>query len=308
MNKHFSFIIEENNTDKRLDICCAEAFPDLSREYIKRIIIDGGVLVNEQFKKASYKVCTGDQIEILVPEPEEYTVTAENIPLDIIYEDSDVLVVNKPKGMVVHPAPGNYSGTLVNALMHHTKDLSGINGVLRPGIIHRIDKDTTGLLMVAKNDLAHKALAEQLKVHTTDREYIGLVKGRLDQNEGMINMPIDRHPNDRLRRAVVQTGGKDAITHFHVIERFNQPYTLVGFKLETGRTHQIRVHMQSIGHPLAGDTLYHGEKGNPFKTEGQCLHAAKIGFIHPRTGEHMIFEAPLPDYLQKIILLLREEE
>ncbi len=229
---------------------------------------------------------------------------AEDIPLDIVYEDGDVLVVNKPKGMVVHPAPGNYTGTLVNALMYHTTDLSRINGVNRPGIIHRIDKDTSGLLMVAKNDLAHKSLSAQLKDHSITRQYRALVKGIIKEERGTVDMPIGRHPVDRVRMAVVKERdkGKEAVTHFEVMARYpGKNYTLMTFRLETGRTHQIRVHMQAIGHPIAGDTLYKGDKGNPFKTQGQCLHAELLGFVHPRTGEYMEFRAPLPEYFEKIL-------
>lgn len=303
-------IVSDEYAGKRLDACCAlllnEKHQDhdglfFSREYLKHVLRDGGVIIDDMFRKPSYKVSTGQVIEITIPEPEEYPIEAENIPLDIIYEDRDVIVVNKPKGMVVHPAPGNYSGTLVNALMYHTKDLSGINGVTRPGIVHRIDKDTTGLLMVAKNDLAHQKLSEQLKAHSIHREYIGLCKGNIKETYGTIDLPIGRHPKERLKRAVVKEGGKKAVTHFHVLEHYRHGFTLASFILETGRTHQIRVHMASLGFPLVGDHLYGGEKGYSFKTEGQCLHAAKLGFEHPRTGAFMDFSAPLPDYFQSII-------
>lgn len=285
----------------RLDVFCAEQFPELSRGYIKTLITEGKVTVDGLSKKPSYKMKAGDVLEIEIPEPKESTIEPEDIPLDIVYEDEDIIVVNKPKGMVVHPAPGTPSGTLVNALMHHTQQLSSINGVYRPGIIHRIDKDTTGLLMVAKNDIAHQRLSEQLKGHHITREYVGLVKGIVENNRGTVDMPIGRHPKDRIRMAVVKENSKEAVTHFEVLERYVQGYTLMRFKLETGRTHQIRVHMSAIGHPIAGDLLYKGDKKNPFKTQGQCLHAQTLGFIHPTTGEYVEYSAPLPEYFQEIL-------
>lgn len=285
----------------RLDVFCAEQFPELSRGYIKTLITEGKVTVDGLSKKPSYKMKAGDVLEIEIPEPKESTIEPEDIPLNIIYEDEDIIVVNKPKGMVVHPAPGTPSGTLVNALMHHTQQLSSINGVYRPGIIHRIDKDTTGLLMVAKNDVAHQRLSEQLKGHHITREYVGLVKGIVENNRGTVDMPIGRHPKDRIRMAVVKENSKEAVTHFEVLERYVQGYTLMRFKLETGRTHQIRVHMSAIGHPIAGDLLYKGDKKNPFKTQGQCLHAQTLGFIHPTTGEYVEYSAPLPEYFQEIL-------
>lgn len=285
----------------RLDVFCAEQFPELSRGYIKTLITEGKVTVDGLSKKPSYKMKAGDVLEIEIPEPKESTIEPEDIPLDIVYEDEDIIVVNKPKGMVVHPAPGTPSGTLVNALMHHTQQLSSINGVYRPGIIHRIDKDTTGLLMVAKNDVAHQRLSEQLKGHHITREYVGLVKGIVENNRGTVDMPIGRHPKDRIRMAVVKENSKEAVTHFEVLERYVQGYTLMRFKLETGRTHQIRVHMSAIGHPIAGDLLYKGDKKNPFKTQGQCLHAQTLGFIHPTTGEYVEYSAPLPEYFQEIL-------
>lgn len=285
----------------RLDVFCAEQFPELSRGYIKTLITEGKVTVDGLSKKPSYKMKAGDVLEIEIPEPKESTIEPEDIPLNIIYEDEDIIVVNKPKGMVVHPAPGTPSGTLVNALMHHTQQLSSINGVYRPGIIHRIDKDTTGLLMVAKNDIAHQRLSEQLKGHHITREYVGLVKGIVENNRGTVDMPIGRHPKDRIRMAVVKENSKEAVTHFEVLERYVQGYTLMRFKLETGRTHQIRVHMSAIGHPIAGDLLYKGDKKNPFKTQGQCLHAQTLGFIHPTTGEYVEYSAPLPEYFQEIL-------
>ena len=291
--------VETNHEGKRLDLFCTTCCDHLSRKFVKEIIDNGGILVNGIQKKASYKIKKDEIVDITIPEIKPCSVEPENIPLDIVYEDQDVIVVNKPSGMVVHPAPGNRSGTLVNALMFHTKDLSGINGVSRPGIVHRIDKDTSGLLMVAKNDGAHQSLAEQLAVHSILRQYRGLVKGVVEPNKGTVDMPIGRDPKNRIRMAALE-GGKPAVTHFEVIQRFAR-YTLMTFQLETGRTHQIRVHMQAIGHPLAGDPLYGGDRDNPFKTQGQCLHAEKLGFVHPKTGEKMDFYVPLPEAFQMIL-------
>ena len=288
-------------TDQRLDQFCCTLPGEYSREYVKRLITAGEILIDGQKKKASYRLKGGESISLTIPEPEECHIRPENIALAIIYEDDDVIVVNKPQGMVVHPAPGNHSGTLVNGLLYHTKDLSNINGVMRPGIIHRIDKDTSGLLMVAKNDCAHSSLSEQLQEHTILRRYYGLVKGVVKPNKGTVDMPIGRHPLDRIKMAVVEKNSKAAVTHFEVIKRFAR-YTFVRFQLETGRTHQIRVHMEKIGHPLAGDPLYgKGDKNNPFKTQGQCLHAQTLGFIHPRTGEKIVFKAPLPQNFVEIL-------
>ena len=288
-------------TDQRLDQFCCTLPGEYSREYVKRLITAGEILIDGQKKKASYRLKGGESISLTIPEPEECHIRPENIALAIIYEDADVIVVNKPQGMVVHPAPGNHSGTLVNGLLYHTKDLSNINGVMRPGIIHRIDKDTSGLLMVAKNDCAHSSLSEQLQEHTILRRYYGLVKGVVKPSKGTVDMPIGRHPLDRIKMAVVEKNSKAAITHFEVIKRFAR-YTFVRFQLETGRTHQIRVHMEKIGHPLAGDPLYgKGDKNNPFKTQGQCLHAQTLGFIHPRTGEKIVFKAPLPQNFVEIL-------
>jgi 23S rRNA pseudouridine1911/1915/1917 synthase len=299
------YYVSPEEAGRRLDAFCADACPDLSREHIKKIIGEGGIAVDGAVYKPSYKVTAGEEIHIRVPDPVPCEAQPEDIPLNIVYEDGDVLVVDKPKGMVVHPAPGNYTGTLVNALLYHTTDLSGIGGVARPGIIHRIDKDTSGLLMVAKNDLAHLSLSAQLKDHSITRQYRALVRGIVKEDRGTVDMPIGRHPKDRVRMAVVAEGGRAAVTHFEVVERFDKGYTLMTFRLETGRTHQIRVHMLAIGHPIAGDTLYKGDRGNPFKTQGQCLHAEKLGFIHPRTGEYMEFTSPLPEYFERIIKGLR---
>lgn len=305
MNKQqFEYTVSAE-TDERLDHFCCTLPGDYSREYIKRLIQSGDILVNGQKKKASHHLKGGERITLAIPAPVECHMLAEDIPLDIVFEDEDVMVVNKPQGMVVHPAPGNNSGTLVNGLLHHTKDLSNINGVMRPGIIHRIDKDTSGLLMIAKNDRAHHSLSEQLKEHTILRRYYGLVKGVVKPNRGTVDMPIGRHEHYRIKMAVVEKNSKPAVTHFEVIKRYPQ-YTLVRFQLETGRTHQIRVHMEKIGHPIAGDPLYgKGDKNNPFKTQGQCLHAHTLGFIHPRTGETLVFKAPLPKNFQQILKELK---
>nr|WP_320025583.1 RluA family pseudouridine synthase [uncultured Acetobacterium sp.] len=305
MNKQrFEYIVPAE-TDERLDHFCCTLPGDYSREYIKRLIATGDVLVSGQKKKASYHLKGGENISLVIPEPTECHMVAEDIPLTIVYEDEDVIVVNKPQGMVVHPAPGNSSGTLVNGLLFHTKNLSNINGVMRPGIIHRIDKDTSGLLMIAKNDMAHRSLSEQLKEHTILRRYYGLVKGNVKPNKGTVDMPIGRHEQLRIKMAVVEKNSKTAITHFEAIKRYSQ-YTLLRFQLETGRTHQIRVHMEKIGHPLAGDPLYgRGDKNNPFKTDGQCLHAHTLGFIHPRTGKKLIFKAPVPENFKKILKELK---
>ncbi|AFA48943.1 RluA family pseudouridine synthase [Acetobacterium woodii] len=304
MNKQYEYIVPAE-IDERLDHFCCTLPGDYSREYIKKLIGAGDVLVNGQKKKVSLRLKGGETISLMIPDPIECHMQAEDIPLDIVFEDEDVIVVNKPQGMVVHPAPGNLSGTLVNGLIFHTKNLSNINGVLRPGIIHRIDKDTSGLLMVAKNDQAHRILSEQLKEHTILRRYYGLVKGTVKPNRGTVDMPIGRHEQLRIKMAVVEKNSKPAITHFEVVKRYAQ-YTLLRFQLETGRTHQIRVHLEKIGHPLAGDPLYgKGDKNNPFKTSGQCLHAHTLGFIHPRTGENLVFRAPLPKDFQTILKNLK---
>lgn len=299
--EEISIHITDEQAGKRLDAVCAAAGEGYSRGFIKKLIDSGSVTLDGSVRKASYKVRAGEKLIIQLPEPETSSIEPEAIPLDILYEDQDVLIVNKPEGMVVHPAPGSPSGTLVNALMAHTGELSTINGVYRPGILHRIDKDTSGLLMVAKNDMAHQKLAEQLKVHSITRQYVALVKGIVEANKGTIDMPIGRHPKDRIRMAVVKENSKEAITHFEVLTRYAEGYTLVKFRLETGRTHQIRVHMREIGHPIAGDPLYGGDKKNPFKTNGQCLHAEILGFVHPRTGEYMEFKAPMPESLTTIL-------
>lgn len=288
----------------RIDKYLAEQLPDITRSYLQKLLKDGSVQMNGKPVKASTKTAAGAVIELTIPEPEEPEILPEDIPLDILYEDSDVILINKPKDMVVHPAAGHYTGTLVNALMYHCKgDLSGINGVLRPGIVHRIDKDTTGVLIVCKNDKAHNALAEQLKEHSITRKYRAIVCGNLKEDEGTVDAPLGRHPQDRKKMAIVRTGGKRAVTHYRVLERFGN-YTYIECQLETGRTHQIRVHMASLGHPLLGDEVY-GRVKSPFKLEGQTLHAMVLGFIHPTTGEYMEFEAPLPEYFEKLLEKLR---
>ncbi len=283
----------------RLDKVLTIIFPEYSRSQIQQLLEQGNILVNATKQKGKYKVKTGDKIVLQEPEIKTLAVEPENIKLDIVYEDEDVVVVNKPQGMVVHPAPGHEKHTLVNALLYHCP-LSTINGTFRPGIVHRIDKDTSGLLMVAKNDQAHRSLAQQLKDKTNLREYIALVHGRIKEDSGTINAPLARSPKDRKKQAVV-AGGRDAITHFKVLKRY-QNYTLISCRLETGRTHQIRVHMKYIGHPLVGDPLYGPKK--TIKGNGQFLHAAKLGFEHPRTGEFMTFEADLPEVFKKQLAYL----
>lgn len=289
----------------RIDKYLAEQLPDITRSYLQKLLKDGSVQMNGKTVKASTKTAVGAVIALTIPEPEEPEILPENIPLDILYEDSDVILINKPKNMVVHPAAGHYTGTLVNALMYHCRgDLSGINGVLRPGIVHRIDKDTTGVLIVCKNDRAHNALAEQLKEHSITRKYRAIVCGNLKEDEGTVDAPLGRHPQDRKKMAIVRSGGKRAVTHYRVLERFGND-TYIECQLETGRTHQIRVHMASLGHPLLGDEIY-GRAKSPFKLEGQTLHAMVLGFIHPTTGEYMEFEAPLPEYFEKLLEKLRK--
>jgi 23S rRNA pseudouridine1911/1915/1917 synthase len=282
----------------RLDVFVSSV-ADVSRSRAATLIEEKNVIVNDKAVSKNYKLHMGDMVEITVPEPLEYVAKPEDIPLDIVYEDEDLLVVNKPKGMVVHPAAGNFEGTLVNALMFHCKDsLSGINGVMRPGIVHRIDKNTSGLLMVAKNDFAHNFLAEQIKEHSFTREYEAIVYGNVKMQEGTIDAPIARHPQKRKQMAVV-SGGRRAVTHYKVIDRLNG-FTHLGLKLETGRTHQIRVHMAYLGFPVAGDEVY-GPKKVITSLGGQCLHAKKIGFIHPKTQEYMEFESDLPDYFKAFL-------
>lgn len=297
----FKFIVDSYNEDLRLDVYLSENINDKSRSYIQNLIKSEKVLINGNTKKGSYKLKLNDEVEVEIPENEKLNVEPENIPIDIVYEDSDVIVVNKAQGMVVHPAPGNYSGTLVNALLYHCTDLSGINGVLRPGIVHRIDKDTSGILVVAKNDMAHKKLAAQLKEHSMNRIYNALVEGVIKEDTGTIDKPLGRHPNQRIKMAVVKDGRR-AVTHYKVLNRYKSN-TLIECKLETGRTHQIRVHMAYIGHPIVGDPVY-GYSKQKFKLEGQMLHAKKLGFIHPSTNKYMEFDSELPEYFKKVIEII----
>ena len=294
MNEIF-FKIEENSANARIDKYISENAENMTRSAVQKLIAEGCVTVNGKIPDKNLKIKTGDEITVNMPEPEICEALPENIPLDIVYEDDDLLVVNKPRGMVVHPATGNYTGTLVNALMYHCGDrLSSINGVIRPGIVHRIDKDTSGLLIVAKNDFAHNILAEQIKEHSFTRKYQAVVIGNVKDDTGTINAPIGRHQTDRKKMAVTLKNSRNAVTHYKVIARYNG-YTHVELTLETGRTHQIRVHMAYIGHPVAGDPVYSGKKYLT-KLNGQCLHAYYISFTHPRTNEILAFSAPLPDY------------
>ena len=298
----FSFRAEAKDAGVRLDKYLSER-PELpSRSYLQRLIEEGQVLVDKKPVKSNYRLQEGNEIAISVPEPKELSVEAEQMDLNIVYEDDDLLVVNKPKGLVVHPAAGHETHTLVNGLLYHCRgNLSGINGVLRPGIVHRIDRDTTGLLLVCKNDFSHAAIAEQLKVHSITRRYHAIVHGEL-ACDGTVDAPIGRNPNDRMKMAVNYKNGKDAVTHYHILEQLKK-FTYVECRLETGRTHQIRVHMASIRHPLLGDTVY-GPAKPAFPIEGQALHAKVLGFIHPRNGKYMDFEAPLPEYFQKLLVKL----
>lgn len=294
------FTVKQEQTAVRLDRYLAERLPGLSRSYIQKLIHDGNVAVNQKQVKSNYKTSSGDVIVITVPEPEEPDILPEDIPLDILYEDEDILVVNKPKGMVVHPAPGHYSGTLVNAAMYHCKEhLSGINGILRPGIVHRIDRNTTGSLLICKNDKAHRILAEQLKEHSITRRYHAIIYGNLKENDGTVVAAIGRHPADRKKMSTKAPNGRRAVTHYKVLERFGN-FTYIECRLETGRTHQIRVHMASIGHPILGDDVY-GPAKCPYKLNGQTLHAKLLGIRHPSSGEYMEFDAPLPEYFQNLL-------
>ncbi|GAA0364848.1 RluA family pseudouridine synthase [Bacillus horti] len=292
----------EETSFERIDTFLSAEQSEWSRSQIQQWIKDGLVTVNDKSVKANYKLKMGDLIVVRILPPKELSIEPEDIPLHIVFEDEDVIVVNKQRGLVVHPAPGHYSGTLVNGLLYHCKDLSGINGILRPGIVHRIDKDTSGLLMVAKNDQAHAALAEQLKEHTTIRKYMAIVHGQVKHDKGTIDAPIGRDPKNRQQMSVVKEG-KPAVTHFTVLERWLN-FTLVELQLETGRTHQIRVHMKYIGHPLAGDPKYGPSKTLPI--DGQALHAQALGFKHPRTDQDLYFEAPLPEDMEKAITLAQE--
>lgn len=301
--KKFFFCVTEDMEDERVDKCLNELIGSLSRSYIQKLLADGSITVNDKKIKSSYRVKTDDQIRVILPPAITPNITPEDITLDVLYEDDDVIIINKPKGMVVHPAPGHYSGTLVNALLFHCQgQLSGINGILRPGIVHRIDRDTTGSIIACKNDAAHACIAEQLKEHTIVRRYHAIVHGSIKEDEGTVHTLIGRHPTERKKMAVLKSGGKDAITHYKVLKRFGK-FTYIECRLETGRTHQIRVHMAHIGHPLLGDTIY-GSKACPYKLEGQTLHAKILGFHHPGTNEYIEIDAPLPEYFEKLLHIL----
>lgn len=302
--KSLNFSIDEASEKIRIDKFLADSVEDLTRSALAALIEKGNVTVNGKSILKNYKLKAGDNIILEISEPAEYKAKAENIPLDIVYEDNDLIVVNKPKGMVVHPAAGNYNGTLVNALLYHCKDnLSGINGVLRPGIVHRIDKNTSGLLIVAKNDKAHKSLAQQIKEHSFTREYEAVVIGNIKDDKGLIDAPIGRHHIDRKKMTVTERNSKNAVTHYEVLALF-KGYSYIKCTLETGRTHQIRVHMAYIGHPVSGDDVY-GVKNEKVNFNGQCLHARKIGFIHPTTGQYMEFTSKLPEYFENFLKKLR---
>ncbi|MFD0692727.1 RluA family pseudouridine synthase [Paenibacillus sp. GCM10027628] len=305
LSEAVEWTVERQYASERIDKFITEALEeDVSRTQVQQWVKDGHVKVNGKAIKPNYKLSENDVIALNIPEPTGVELKAEDIPLNVVFEDSDVIVVNKPRGLVVHPAPGHNSGTLVNALMYHCKDLSGINGELRPGIVHRIDKDTSGLIMAAKNDKAHASLADQLKAHTVHRKYVAIVHGTIQHEHGTIDAPIGRDTQDRKMYTVTDRNSKHAVTHFVVLERFAD-CTLVELKLETGRTHQIRVHMKFIGHPLVGDPMYGRSKGITMETSGQALHAAALGFVHPRTGETLQFEAPLPADMEHLLHILR---
>lgn len=306
MSDYFKLIVGEDMAGERLDKFVSSSLSDITRSFVQKLIDKKNISVNSNYKSCNYKIRYNDIIEVNIPSPEIIKTLPENIPLNIIYEDDDLLVVNKPKGMVVHPAVGNFTGTLVNALLYHCGDtLSGINGEIRPGIVHRIDKDTSGLLIVAKNDYAHNKLALQIKEHSFNREYEAVVYGNIKNQEGIIDAPIGRNLADRKKMAVTSKASKNAITHYRVLNRYNG-FTHIKLKLETGRTHQIRVHMAYIGHPVAGDILY-GPKKVIKSLNGQCLHARLIGFIHPRSGKYIEFETELPDYFKNFLLEIKKK-
>ena len=299
MEKH-CFTADIEHEDQRIDRYLTEMLPEQSRSFFQKLIRDGFVMVNHIIVKVNYRLKTGDIIEIDIPDAVPTEIVPENIPLDILYEDDDLLIVNKPKGMVVHPAVGHSTGTLVNAIMYHCQgNLSGINGEIRPGIVHRIDKDTTGSLIICKNDEAHRNIAEQIKEHSVTRRYVGVVAGTFSEESGTVEGAIGRHPNERKRMTINEKNGKPAVTHYRVLQTLKGA-SFMEFELETGRTHQIRVHMASISHPLLGDTVY-GNSKNPYKLQGQALHARTIGFIHPTTGEYIEVSAPIPEYMTELV-------
>jgi len=300
--ERYDYYVEAEDIGERIDRYLTNQEEDWTRTQVQKWIKEERVTVEGEPVKANYKLRLGDHIILKVPPPAELEIKPEDIPIHIVYEDQDVIVIDKPRGLVVHPAPGNYSGTIVNGLLYHCKDLSGINGVLRPGIVHRIDKDTSGLIMVAKNDKAHLSLAQQLQEHTVERKYIALVHGTFPHEVGTVDAPIGRDPKDRKKMAVVFENSKHAITHFVVKERFKQ-HSLIECRLETGRTHQIRVHMQYIGHPIVGDPKY--GKGDTLGMNGQALHASTLGFVHPRSGERLIFQSEIPHDMSAVIERLR---
>ena len=300
MDETIEIKVTSEMAGKRLDVVLSEQCSDLTRSYINKLCKEERAALNGKTSKGNKKCKEGDVITLQVPEPTELEILPEEMNLDIVYEDQDVILINKPKGMVVHPAAGHYSGTLVNGLMAHCKDdLSGINGVLRPGIVHRIDKDTTGILIVCKNDMAHQSIAKQLYDHSITRKYHAIVYGNIKEEEGIVNAPIGRSLKDRKKMGIVMDG-KHAVTHYKVLKRLKKGFTYIECQLETGRTHQIRVHMASIKHPLLGDDVY-GPKKSKYTLEGQCLHAKVLGFVHPRTGEYMEFEVSLPEYFEKLL-------
>lgn len=300
-----NFKVDVEKAGVRIDRYLADVCPDFSRSYLQKLLKDQMVSVNGKVVKANYKTQAGDEVALQVPDMQPLDIKPEEIPLDILYEDEWLMVVNKPKDMVVHPSAGHMEGTLVNAVMAHCGEhLSGINGVLRPGIVHRIDKDTTGALLICKEDGAHRDLAEQLKEHSIKRRYRAVVQGNIKEDEGTVDAPVGRHPIDRKKMAINHKNGKKAVTHYKVLERFGNA-TYIECRLETGRTHQIRVHMASLGHPLLGDTVY-GSSKNPYHLQGQALHAMILGFRHPVTGEYLEFTAPLPEYFEKLLDKLRK--
>ncbi len=306
MNNMEPVVFTAEEKGQRLDVFVVECFPELSRSHVQKLIEQGNVLVDGTVRKANYKLRGAEAVQVTVPQAEPISVEPEEIPLDILYEDKDIIVVNKARGMVVHPASGVYSGTLVNALLFHCQDLSGINGEIRPGIVHRLDKDTSGVMVCAKNDTAHLDLAEQIRTKTAHRTYWAIVHGNIKEEAGIIKGDIGRHPTDRKKMAIVRENGKPAVTHFKVLERFGE-YTLVECKLETGRTHQIRVHMTSIGHPLVNDPKYGPKKSSSFAINGQALHSLQLTLTHPVTKEEMTFTAPLPTDMEKILTGLRNK-